>query len=230
LDQHLTAPQLDAQPSATLATEIADDELCMLFVCADPALPQTAQLVLSLKLLCGFSTQEIAARLFLSEANVHKTLARGRARLASAWEGSRLLDSPAVESLPARLPAVLQVIYLLFTEGYSSQKAEQVIRRELCEEAIRLAELLVRQPVGDTSESWALLALLHFHIGRFAARLGAEGELLMLDEQDRSLWDQRHLARGFECLWRSGKGRNCRRTLQRSEFWRDSLVRNRAVV
>ncbi|MEN9577581.1 MAG: hypothetical protein RJA70_590 [Pseudomonadota bacterium] len=199
----------ESEPShVRLSTEIADDELCMLFVCADPGLPLKTQLVLALKLLCGFSTSEIAARLFMTDANVQKTLVRGRERLRTAWQGSQTTDwqSPGVDSLPARRGAVQQVIYLLFTEGYSSQKADEVIRRELAEEALRLGELLVRQPVGDTPDSWALLALLHFHIGRFDARVGSEGELLLLDQQDRSLWDRCHIARGYECLWRSGQG------------------------
>lgn len=196
-------------PAVAFVAEIADDELRMLFVCCDEHLSPQAQLVLSLKLLCGFGTHEIAARLFLSDANVQKILSRGRERLHELWTAAPDAASPPDPSraqLVARLAAVQRVIYLLFNEGYSSQRDDEVIRRDLCEEALRLGRLLVSHPAGDLPESWALLALLHFHSARLDARTDESGGLLSLDEQDRSRWDGEQIRKGFECLWRSGRG------------------------
>lgn len=191
--------------------EIADDMLRMLFVCCDEALKPKAQLVLSLKLLCGFGTREIAASLFLTEANVHKLLSRGRDQLREIWQRDghhpdiREAEwlTPDGERMGLRLPAVQHVVYLLFTEGHSSHTADEVIRRDLCEEALRLGQLLVSHPVADTGESWALLALMHFHLARLDARTDEEGGLLMLEEQDRTRWDRHHIQLGMHCLTRA---------------------------
>src|SRR5205085_3733605 len=112
----------------------------MLFVCCDEDIPRESRLVLALKTLCGFSTSEIALRLFLSEANVHKRLQRGRDRLRELPADQ--LISPPLEALGPRLASVHEVLYLLFNEGYLSAHAESAIRRDLCDEAIRLATLL----------------------------------------------------------------------------------------
>lgn len=196
----MPAPEFDAG--------IDDDELRMLFICCDERLPQRTQLVLALKLLCGFGTREIAQRLFLTEANVFKTLARGRQSLAELWrtkEGGEL-PTPSASQLHDRLPAVERVVYLLFNEGYSSMHEQQVIRRELCEEALRLGELLVSHPAGDAPSSWALLSLMHFHAARLDARVDENGELLLLEQQDRKRWDRRQLSRGMTCLQRASRG------------------------
>ena len=135
--------------------------------------PRSPRLVLALKTLCGFSTAEIALRLFTSEANVHKRLARARERLREiAARASRRRRSTALRS---RLPSVHAVLYLLFNEGYLSAHAEQAIRRELCDEAIRLATLLAEHPVGAVPETFALLALMHLHAARLGARLDGAG-------------------------------------------------------
>ena len=200
-------PPLAPPPAAAFAGEIEDPELNMLFVCCDDQLPPKTQLVLSLKLLCGFNTREIAARLFLSDANVQKVLSRGRNRLRELWtqpEGVELPE-PSRAQLGARLAAVQRVIYLLFNEGYSSLREREVIRRDLCYEALRLAELLVSHPLGDQAESWALLALLHFHMARLDGRTDESGALLSLEAQDRSRWDGHQIQRGFQCLLRAGK-------------------------
>jgi RNA polymerase sigma-70 factor (ECF subfamily) len=112
--------------------------LRVLFVCCDEALPRESQLVLALKTLCGFSTAEIALRLFTTEANVYKRLARARDRLRKADAN---LQTPPIDTLRSRLPGVHVVLYLLFNEGYLSANAELAIRRELCNDAIRLATL-----------------------------------------------------------------------------------------
>ena len=185
------------------AGEVADDMLRMLFICCDDAIPRESRLVLALKTLCGFSTGEIALRLFTSEANVHKRLARARDKLRAAPADT---ETPPLETLQSRLPSVHGVLYLLFNEGYLSAHAEQAIRRELCDEAIRLASLLVEHPVGAVPETCALLALMHLHSARLGARLDATGGLLLLEEQDRSLWDRERMRLGAEWLARAATG------------------------
>jgi RNA polymerase sigma factor (sigma-70 family) len=183
--------------------EIRDDMLRMLFVCCDEDIPWESQLVLALKTLCGFSTAEIALRLFTSEANVHKRLGRARDRLRQAPLD---VETPQLEKLRSRLPSVHGVLYLLFNEGYLSAHAEKAIRRELCEEAVRLAALLAEHPVGAVPESFALLALMHLHVARLGSRVDGMGGLLLLEEQDRSLWDREQIRLGLEWLARSAGG------------------------
>lgn len=183
--------------------EIRDDMLRMLFVCCDEAIPGESQLVLALKTLCGFSTAEIALRLFTCEANVYKRLGRARDRLRVTPPD---VETPALEKLRSRLPSVHGVLYLLFNEGYLSAHAERAIRRELCEEGVRLATLLAEHPVGAVPETFALLALMHLHMARLGARVAATGGLLLLEEQDRSLWDREGIRQGMEWLQRSAGG------------------------
>ncbi len=177
---------------------VQDDVLRLLFVCADPAIPPESQLVLALKTLCGFSTEEIALRLFQSADAVHKRLQRGRARLRENAEVQRM-D-------PERVQGVLHMLYLLFNEGYSSAQPDRMIRRELCDEALRLALMLREDPGGALPETDALVALMCFHAARFDARVDGMGGLLLLEEQDRSLWDRELVQRGLDHLARSARG------------------------
>jgi RNA polymerase sigma-70 factor (ECF subfamily) len=178
--------------------EVNDDVLRLLFVCADPAIPPESQLVLALKTLCGFSTREIALRLFQNEDAVHKRLQRARTRLREHAE---------VQGLdPARVGGVLHMLYLLFNEGYSSAQPDRVIRRELCDEALRLALMLREDPAGALPEVDALIALMCFHAARFDARVDGMGGLLLLEEQDRSRWDRELVQRGLFHLARSARG------------------------
>jgi len=189
--------------SAFFADEIRDDLLRMLFVCCDDAIAPESQLVLALKTLCGFSTSEIALRLFTSEANVHKRLARARERLRL---GAPELETPALETLRTRVGGVHAVLYLLFNEGYLSAHPEHAIRHELCDEAVRLTALLAEHPVGAVPESFALLALMHLHVSRLGSRIDAAGGLLLLEEQDRSRWDRERMQIGMAWLQRSASG------------------------
>jgi RNA polymerase sigma-70 factor (ECF subfamily) len=193
----------DAPAPSHFAGEVRDDMLRMLFVCCDDAIPRESRLVLALKTLCGFSTAEIALRLFTTEANVHKRLARARARLREFPPDT---ETPPLETLRSRLPSVHAVLYLLFNEGYLSAHAEQAIRRELCDEAIRLSTLLAEHPVGALPETFALLALMHLHAARLGARCNGTGGLLLLEEQDRSLWDREGIQVGAEWLQRAASG------------------------
>jgi RNA polymerase sigma-70 factor (ECF subfamily) len=193
-----------AEPvDAVFPEEIRDDMLRMLFVCCDEDIPWESRLVLALKTLCGFSTAEIALRLFTSEANVHKRLARARERLRRSLPG---VEAPPLDTLRSRLPGVHGVLYLLFNEGYLSARDEQAIRHELCDEAMRLATLLAEHPVGAVPDSFALLALMHLHAARLGSRIDAMGGLLLLEEQDRALWDREQILLGMKWLARSAAG------------------------
>jgi RNA polymerase sigma factor (sigma-70 family) len=178
--------------------EVHDDVLRLLFVCADPAIPAESQLVLALKTLCGFSTEEIALRLFQSQDGIHKRLQRARARLREHAEVQRI-D-------PDRVPGVSHMLYLLFNEGYSSAQPDRVIRRELCDEALRLALMLGEDPAGALPATDALIALMFLHAARFDARVDGMGGLLLLEEQDRSLWNRELIGRGLAHLTRSARG------------------------
>jgi RNA polymerase sigma factor (sigma-70 family) len=185
--------------------EVEQDVLRMLFVCCDDAIPVESQLVLALKTLCGFGVREIALRLFISEANVYKRLGRARSRLQKIPRG-HFVGELTGKQFCLRIPAVNKILYLLFTEGHLSSHAEMPIRRELCNEAIRLAVILAEHPVGRHPETFALLALMHLHAARMTARQDESGGLLLLEEQDRDLWDLRGIQVGLEWLAKSAQG------------------------
>lgn len=201
-EQHET-DATESDPPAFLAGDVRDDLLQMLFVCCDDAIPVESQIVLALKTLCGFDVREIADRLFTSEANVYKRLGRARSRLR---ELPVSVDSVPGERSAARLPAVQSILYLMFTEGYLSSHAEAAIRRELCDEAKRLTFVLAEHPIGATPETFALLALMHLHAARIAARQDGAGGLLLLEEQDRALWDPHEIRIGLAWLAESARG------------------------
>lgn len=183
--------------------DVRDDLLRMLFACCDEAIAPESQLVFALKVLCGFDVREIAERLFVTEANVYKRLTRARARLSDA--DFELSDLTQLQ-LAHRLPAVRSILYLLFTEGYLSSHAENAIRRDLCDDAIRLTGELALHSVSATPETFALLALMHLHRARLPARSDAGGGLILLEEQDRSLWDANDIHLGLSWLAQSAQG------------------------
>ena len=203
LAQNVEPEVAEGDPDDLRLDDLSDGLLRMLFVCCDEAIPVESQQVLALKILCGFSVREVGLRLFLSEANVYKRYSRGRVRLREQGERPLALNS---EPYARRLPSVLRVLYLLFTEGYLSAHQEQSIRRELCDEALRLGTLLAEHPVGRTPETYALMALMHFHRARLSARQEASGGLLLLEEQDRSLWEPDRIQAGMTWLARSAQG------------------------
>jgi len=190
-------------PEYLMTGEVGDDLLRMLFVCCDEEIPVELQLVFALKTLCGFGIREIALRLFTSEANVYKRLGRARSRLR---KNPPRLGELTGEQYSSRLPAVNKILYVLFTEGYLSSHAEMAIRRELCNEAIRLAAILAEHSVGQVPETFALLALMHLHFARMTARQDRSGGLLLLEEQDRALWDRHGIQVGMEWLAKCAKG------------------------
>lgn len=193
----------DSDVSEFADYQFQDDALRLLFLCSDESIPIHSQLAFALKTLCGFNVREISERLFTSEANIYKRVTRARERL-------RVLPFPADALTDAqyasRLPVVREMIYLLFTEGYLSSATEYAIRRDLCDEAIRLGKLLVEHPVGNNPETFALVALMHLHAARLSARIDSSGGLLLLEEQDRERWDQQHIRQGLSWLARSAHG------------------------
>ncbi|MGC4088061.1 MAG: sigma-70 family RNA polymerase sigma factor [Polyangiaceae bacterium] len=203
LSEHASLSSASEPEEAFLAGDVADDLLRMLFVCCDDEIPVESQLVLALKTLCGFDVCEIAERLFTTEANVYKRLGRARSRLREVDFEQREL-TPA--QLSQRLPAVQSIVYTLFTEGHLSSLASEAIRRDLCDEAKRLTQLLAEHPLSAKPETFALLALMHLHSARTHARLDASGGLLLLEEQDRSLWDLAEIQVGLQWLALSAEG------------------------
>jgi RNA polymerase sigma factor (sigma-70 family) len=186
-----------------LDTEIEDAQLRMMFACCHPAIPIESQLVLILKSLCGLSIREVATAFMMPDETVAKRLFRAREKIR---EDGLKLEPPSGQELSPRLDAVLQAIYLLFNEGYKSASSNAVIRRDLCEEALRLVDLLGKHPLGNTPNTHALHALMCFHTARFNARLSSEGAIVLLEKQDRSQWDQALIARGYNALKLSSTG------------------------
>lgn len=199
MEREETAP--DA--TAFAGKEIADDRLRMMFVCAHPAIPPEAQVALALKTLCGFSITEVSRAFLTSEAAIAKRLVRAKQHIRDA---KIPFEIPSGEELPMRLGGVLQSLYFLFNEGYKASSGEDLVRDDLCREAIRLATLLAEHPVGDQPKTHALLALMLLNTARNAARTDGEGNLLRLEDQDRSRWDQPMIARGMFHFARSAAG------------------------
>ena len=197
------AAEESTEETVFLENEVKDDQLRMLFVSANPQIPRESQLVFALKILCGFSVEEIALRLFQSREAVYKRLQRARTALRDCIVEPESVD---VGQLASRLPAVLEILYLLFTEGYSSAQPDRLIRHELCEEAIRLGRLLEEHPVGAAPEVAALLALMYLDTARFESRVDGTGGLLLLEQQDRALWDRHLIQIGISYLHRAARG------------------------
>lgn len=202
-DAEQLADEGSAEEGVFLEDEVKDDQLRMLFVCANPGIPRESQIVFALKTLCGFSVEEIALRLFQSHDAIYKRLQRARAALRECVAGS---EPAGIEELASRLPVVLEILYLLFTEGYSSAQPDKLIRYELCEEAIRLGRLLEEHAVGRAPEVAALLALMYLAAARFESRVDGAGGLLLLEQQDRSLWDRELIHIGIGYLQRAARG------------------------
>ena len=183
--------------------EIADDRLRMMFVCCHPVIPPEAQVALALKTLCGFSVTEISHAFLTTEAAIAKRLTRAKQKIQ---EAKVPFEIPAGDELARRLDGVLQSLYLLFNEGYKASSGENLVREELCEEAIRVTELLAQHPAGNHPRTHALLALMLLNAARIPARQDDKGNLLRLEEQDRALWNQAMIARGMSHLRESAAG------------------------
>jgi RNA polymerase sigma-70 factor, ECF subfamily len=184
-------------------TAVPDDRLRLIFTCCHPALASGAQVALTLRLLGGLTTTEVAHAFLVPEATMAQRLVRAKSKIREAGIPYRV---PEADDLPERLRAVLAVIYLIFNEGYTASSGDRLVREDLCAEAIRLGRLL-RQLMPEEPEAVGLLALMLLIDSRRAARLSPEGELVLLADQDRSRWDGQLIAEG-QALVRACIARN----------------------
>jgi RNA polymerase sigma-70 factor, ECF subfamily len=190
------------EPSPVPETDhsgVPDDRLRLMFTCCHPALSLEARVALTLRTLAGLTTAEIARAFLASEATMAKRLVRAKQKIQQAGIPYRV---PPADLLPERLPGVLGVLYLLFNEGYSATAGADLIRQNLSAEAIRLGRVLDRL-MPDEPEASGLLALMLMHDARRTARLDADGEIVTLEEQDRSQWDAAGIAEGVGLLDRA---------------------------
>jgi RNA polymerase sigma-70 factor (ECF subfamily) len=183
--------------------DITDSQLRMLFAICHPAIAIESQLAMCLKILCGLSVREIAAAFLTNEETITKRLYRAKEKIKQ--DGIRL-EVPVGRELARRLDAVLKSIYLLFNEGYNSSHPDQLIRRDLCEEAMRLGLLLTQTPQTQAPVVNALMALLCFQAARFDARTDDDGAIVLLADQDRSRWNHQLIQKGHEFLNISAEG------------------------
>jgi RNA polymerase sigma-70 factor (ECF subfamily) len=181
----------------------ADDVLRLMFLCCHPALPRESRVALTLKTVAGLHVAEIARAFLADEAAIHQRLLRAKRQLRQM---AAPFELPRPRALTARLDAVLEVLYLLFTEGYAATRGEALTRPDLACEAIRLGELLAARPELATPRLHALLALMHFHAARLPARTDELGELRRIAEQDRARHDRAAVRRGFHHLERAMGG------------------------
>ena len=183
----------DAEPDVdTDDGGVADERLRLIFTCCHPALAMEARVALTLRTLTGLSTAEIARAFLVPEATMAKRLVRAKGKIAHARIPYRV---PPASALPQRVPGVLAVLYLVFNEGYSASGGDDVIRRDLCDRAVGLTQVLA-ELLPEEPEAKGLLALMLFHRARQAARVNDRGDLVTLEDQDRTRWDQAQIKLG----------------------------------
>lgn len=192
-----------AQDQLKFAKEVEDEQLALMFVCCHPALPRAVSVALTLKVVCGFGVAEIARAFLTNEATIAQRLVRAKRLIREQQIG---FEVPGPQEAPARLDPVLEVLYLFFTEGYAPTAGDRLIKEDLCAEAIRLTELLAENPATARPECHALLALMLFQAARFASRTDSAGDLLLLEEQDRTLWNRSMISLGLLHLGQAAAG------------------------
>lgn len=192
----------DSDGDARFEGEIRDDQLAMMFLCCAPSLPREARVALTLKTVGGFSVDEIANAFLAKRETIQQRIVRAKNALRADAEALRM---PPPAEIRERVDAVLDVLYLMFNEGYHASEGDSPVRAELCLEAIRLALLVAEHPVASSPKVHALLALMQLHASRLPARDSA-GDLVLLDRQDRRLWDRAMIARGMRSLDAAARG------------------------
>lgn len=186
-----------------LEHEIEDSQLRMMFACCHPSLAPEAQITLILRTLCGLSIPEIAKAFLSNDENINKRLYRAKDKIRNT---PIALEVPSGDELSARLDAVLKTVYLLFNEGYNSQHPDQLIKQELCDEALRLGTLLNGHRYTAQPKTAALLSLMYFQSSRFDARLDEDGAIILLANQNRQKWNHTRIQKGVEFLNKASYG------------------------
>ena len=199
----IEASNQDTPAPGAFEGELSDDELSLMFFCCDPAVPRPARAALTLNIVCGFRAEEIARAFFLSTQAVYQRIHRGKQQLNGPGVAFAI---PGPDELPERIDGVLDVLYLMFNEGYSCHDGGEVFRPELTDEAIRLVSLLSRHPVVRAPHVHALHALMLLQSSRLEARLDLQGALVTLPRQDRAKWNHDRIAAGLDALGRAGRG------------------------
>jgi RNA polymerase sigma factor (sigma-70 family) len=203
-DIRRSSPAIVEEPDIDLSeSNIKDSQLGMMFAVCHPSISSGSQIGLALRVLCGLGIEEIANALLTNKETVAKRLTRAREKLR---EEQISMDIPGSEEIPQRLETVLTVLYLLFNEGYYSESNDEVLREDLCREAMHLTRLLTDQLSTNLPQVHALLALMCFHASRFTARKNKNGEMILYDDQDESLWDTELIATGAYHLRRAASG------------------------
>ena len=190
----------DAPDAARFARELADDQLGLMFACCHPSLPRPAQVALTLKTLGGFGVAELARAFLVSEVTIAQRITRAKRHIR---EHGIEFAIPAPELVAARRGAVLECLYLMFTEGHAAARGRDLVREDVCRESLRLTMLLAEHPLAGAPEAHALAALMMFQAARFPARIDARGDLKPLADQDRGLWDAGLIAEGHGALARA---------------------------
>ena len=196
LDEAGDAAEIAVEPDVWTGDEsVEDDRLRLIFTCCHPALAPDAQVALTLREVCGLRTEEIASAFLMPAPTLAQRIVRAKAKIRDAKIPYQV---PSREELPERLDNVLRVVYLVFNEGYAASSGSTVTRHDLSGEAIRLGRLLV--DLLPEPEAMGLLALMLLHDSRRAARTSADGDVVLLEDQDRSLWDRRQIAEGVRLV------------------------------
>ena len=185
-----------------LEDQLRDDELRMVLMCCHPSLSPDARVALSLKTVGGFSTREIARAFLSDETTIAQRIVRAKRQIR---ESNVSFDLPSGSDLSLRLESVMEVIYLMFNEGYAAQEGEDLVRQDLCGEALRLGQLLATSRV-TTPQAHALVSLMAFQAARLPARVDQSGEMVLLEDQDHRLWDPKLIALGFHHFTASAEG------------------------
>jgi RNA polymerase sigma factor (sigma-70 family) len=191
-------PEIDLSPE-----NIADSQLQMLFAICHPSIPPEAQIGLALRILCGFGIDEIATAFLSNKETINKRLYRAKEKLRTEKVA---MEFPPESEIAGRLQPVLTTLYLLFNEGYYSESRDEVLRNDLCLEAMRLTQMLIAYPPTNLPDVNALLALMCFHASRFESRKDDNGQMVLYQDQDEALWNRELIATGIRHLNQAATG------------------------